>query len=119
YCLTEPKFHLNFRNANPVILLTLLIAVILNVFRHITHPWCNAALGLLNMLLKTILGTPAHSHASSSQLPSEAEHEYIPHDICTIHKKFDLEPATQTLAACVRCSCTYVPVAKGKITTYP
>ncbi|KAG8220753.1 hypothetical protein J3R82DRAFT_2173 [Butyriboletus roseoflavus] len=35
---TEPKFHLNFHYANPLVLLTMLIAVILNIFGHLTHP---------------------------------------------------------------------------------
>ncbi|KIJ05552.1 hypothetical protein PAXINDRAFT_21204 [Paxillus involutus ATCC 200175] len=48
---TEKKFHLTFHNANPTILSTLLIALILNVFGKLMRPWCNATLGLLNMLL--------------------------------------------------------------------
>ncbi|KAG1736388.1 uncharacterized protein EDB91DRAFT_1083356 [Suillus paluster] len=40
----------------PAILLTMLIALILNVFGHVTRPWCNAVLGLLNLLLETTLG---------------------------------------------------------------
>ncbi|KIK79934.1 hypothetical protein PAXRUDRAFT_767476 [Paxillus rubicundulus Ve08.2h10] len=47
---TEKKIHLTFCSANPTILLTLLITLILNVFRKFTRPWCNATLGLLNML---------------------------------------------------------------------
>ncbi|KAF8835012.1 hypothetical protein BDN67DRAFT_874095, partial [Paxillus ammoniavirescens] len=103
---TEKKFHLTFRNANPTILLMLLTALILNVFGKLTRPWCNATLGLLNMLLRTVLSTPI-------------DHEYIPRDIHAVWKKFDLEPSTRTLAVCVRCSCTYAPIAKGKLTTYP
>ena len=34
----------------------MIIALILNVFSHIIHHWCNALLGLLNLLLTTILG---------------------------------------------------------------
>ncbi|KIJ11594.1 hypothetical protein PAXINDRAFT_84261, partial [Paxillus involutus ATCC 200175] len=103
---TEKKFHLTFHNANPTILLMLLITLILNVFGKLTHPWCNATLGFLNMLLQTVLGTPIG-------------HEYIPHDICAVWKKIDLEPSTCTLAICIRCSCTYAPIAKWKLTTYP
>lgn len=72
------------------------------------------------MLLRTVLGAPTHSNSSSSPLLSDTDHAYIPHDIRAVRKKFDLEPSTQTLAACVRCSCTYAPVVKGKkIAMYP
>ncbi|KAG2054414.1 hypothetical protein BDR06DRAFT_884301, partial [Suillus hirtellus] len=73
-------FQQRFHNTNPAILLTMLIALILNVFGHITRPWCNAVLRLLNLLLETMLGK------STSQV--------IPCDICTVHKKFDLDPIT-------------------------
>ena len=66
------------------------------------------------MLLRAVLGTPTHLNNSSSLLLSDIDHGQIPHDIRTVCKKFDLEPSTQTLAACVRCSCTYAPVTKGK-----
>ncbi|KIJ09730.1 hypothetical protein PAXINDRAFT_27055, partial [Paxillus involutus ATCC 200175] len=93
---------------NPTILLTLLIALILNIFGKLTRPWCNATLGLLNMLLRTVLGTPVESHGANER-QSEIEHEYIPRDIRAVRKRFDLEPSTRTLAVCVRCSCIYAP----------
>ncbi|KAF8834817.1 hypothetical protein BDN67DRAFT_864383, partial [Paxillus ammoniavirescens] len=115
---TEKKFHLNVCNANPIILLTLLITLILNVFRHVTHPWCNATLGLLNMLLGAILGTTSEASLTKNP-PSDTQHEYIPCDIHTIHKRFNLEPSTWTHATCVKCSCTYAPIAKRNKDMYP
>ncbi|KAG2744782.1 hypothetical protein P692DRAFT_20655160, partial [Suillus brevipes Sb2] len=100
-----PNFRRRFHNANPAILLTMLIALILNVFGHVTRPWCNAVLGLLNLLLETTLGK------STSRV--------IPSDIRTICKKFDLDPITRTFATCTRCSCTYPPVTTKKKSQYP
>lgn len=83
----------------------MLIALILNVFGHVTRPWCNAVLGLLNLLLETTLG--------KSTCPT------IPSDIRTVRKKFDLDPVTQTFATCTRCSCTYPPAPTRKKSPYP
>ncbi|KAF9230555.1 hypothetical protein BU15DRAFT_69095 [Melanogaster broomeanus] len=65
-------------------LLALLITLILNIFGHVTRPWCNATLGLLNLLLGTMLGTTPEAPASAS--PSDTEHEHIPRDIHTVQK---------------------------------
>ncbi|KAG1764321.1 hypothetical protein EDD22DRAFT_740422, partial [Suillus occidentalis] len=92
---SEPHFRQRLHNANPAILLTMLIALVLNIFGHVTRPWCNAVLGLLNLLLETTLG--------KSIGPT------IPCDIRTIRKKFDLDPITQMFTTCTRCSCTYPP----------
>ncbi|KAG2336028.1 hypothetical protein BDR05DRAFT_832650, partial [Suillus weaverae] len=91
--------------ANPAILLTMLIALILNFFGHVTRPWCNAVLGLLNLLLETTLG--------------KSTGRAIPCDICTIRKKFDLDPITQMFATCTRCLCTHPPVTTRKKSPYP
>ncbi|KAG2073510.1 hypothetical protein BDR04DRAFT_1116385 [Suillus decipiens] len=101
---TEPCFKRRFLNANLTILLTMLIALILNVFGHVTRPWCNAVLGLLNLLLETTLG--------KSTGPA------IPSDIRTVRKKFDLEPITQMFATCIRCSSTYPPMATKNKSPY-
>ena len=101
---TEPNFKQRFRNANPTILLSMLIALILNVFSHVTRPWCNTVLGLLNLLLETT--------SRESNSPT------IPCDIRTVRKKFDLDPVTRIFASCTRCSCTYAP-ATTKNKPYP
>lgn len=117
----ETKFTLNFQWANPLILLTLLIAIILNVFGKLTRPWSNATLELLNLVLKTALGSPGGSNicAPLTFHQSVTEPDYIPCDICSVHKKINLEPSTRMHATCVQCSCTYPPIAKKKGTVYP
>jgi len=49
------NLHLKFCHVNPLILLSLLVTVILNIFRCLIHPWYNITLELLNLLLKTAL----------------------------------------------------------------
>jgi hypothetical protein len=117
----ETKFSLSFRRANPIILLTLLIAIILNIFGHLTRPWSNTTLELLNLMLKTTLGNPAGPNPCdrSTMQKSKTQLDYVPHDIRSVREKFDLEPSTQTHATCVRCFCTYPPIIRKKATTHP
>jgi Transposase family tnp2 len=105
-----------FNNAKPALLLAMFIALVLNILGHVTRPWCNAALGLLNLLLNTMLGNAPEGHGSEG---------WIPRDIRSVRKKFDLEAVTKTFATCARCSCTYPPTigkkspAMGKKSCYP
>ncbi|KAG2065536.1 hypothetical protein BDR04DRAFT_1161319 [Suillus decipiens] len=64
-----------FNNAKPALLLAMFIMLVLNILGHVTWPWCNAALGLLNLLLNTMLGNTPEGHGSE---------EWIPHDICSV-----------------------------------
>jgi len=82
------------------------IALVLNILGHVTQPWCNAVLELLNLLLKTMLGDASEGHNESKG--------YIPRDIRSVQKKFDLEAVTKTFATCARCSCTYPPDTREK-----
>lgn len=83
----------------------MLITIIMNILGHITRPWCNAVLGLWNLLLETTL--------RKSTGPT------IPCDIRMVQKKFDLDPVTQIFATYTRCSCTYPPTMTGKKSLYP
>ena len=93
----------------------MVIALVLNVFGHITRPWCNALLGLLNLLLTTILGDPTVEAGKSAQSGSG----YLPSDIRTVRKKFDLDPSTHTYATCPCCCCTYPPDGGRGQSVYP
>ncbi|KAG1853460.1 hypothetical protein DFJ58DRAFT_619526, partial [Suillus subalutaceus] len=86
---------------SPALLLAMFIALVLNVLGHVTRPWCNAVLELLNLLLKTTLGNASEGHYGSKG--------YIPRDIRSVQKKFDLEAITKMFATCTRCLCTYPP----------
>ncbi|KAG1893135.1 uncharacterized protein F5891DRAFT_909989, partial [Suillus fuscotomentosus] len=84
----------------PALLLAMFIALVLNILGHVTRAWCNTALGLLNLLLKTMLGNVPEGHGSEG---------WIPRDIRSVRKKFDLEAVTKTFATCARCLYTYPP----------
>ncbi|KAG1844676.1 hypothetical protein F4604DRAFT_1688992 [Suillus subluteus] len=68
----ETDHHLRrFNNAKPALLLAMFIALVLNILGHVTRPWCNAALGLLNLLLKTMLGNAPEGHGSEGWIPRD------------------------------------------------
>ena len=96
----------------------MIIALVLNIFGHITHPWCNMLLGLLNLLLTMILGDLTVEIGENTQSRG-GESVHLPSDIHTVHKKFNLNPSTHTYAMCPLCCCTYSAIEKGKWSTYP
>ena len=96
----------------------MIIALVLNVFGHITRPWCNMLLGLLNLLLTMILGDSTVEIGENTQ-SGGGESVHLPSDICTVRKKFDLNPSTHTYAMCPLCCCTYSMIEKGKQSAYP
>lgn len=93
--------------------------MILNVFGQVTRTWCNVTLGLLNLLLNTVHSVQHSPGASPTETEEYTEQKYIPNDIRSVREKFDLEPSTTTHATCVRCCCTYPPILKKKMSTYP
>ncbi|KAH7904022.1 hypothetical protein BJ138DRAFT_973152, partial [Hygrophoropsis aurantiaca] len=104
----------HLRSTNPLVVLAVFIALVLNVFGHLTRPWCNVTLRLLQMMLKTAF--------TSGKEPSQTEKLVLtnfPRDIRTVRKIFDLEAKTVVYAACPRCSCTYKPTTQDNILIYP
>ncbi|KAH7904269.1 hypothetical protein BJ138DRAFT_1019358, partial [Hygrophoropsis aurantiaca] len=100
---------------NPLLVVAAFIALVLNVFGHVTRPWCNATLGLLTVLLKAAFSV-------GKDAPSEREQLLLngfPRDIRTVRKIFDLEAKTIVYAACPRCSCTYKPDVRSGVLVYP
>ena len=99
-------------------LLPMIIVLVLNIFGHITHPWCNTLLGLLNLLLTMILRDSTVEIGENTQSRG-GESVHLPSDICTVCKKFNLNPSTHTYAMCPHCCCTYSMIEQGKQSTYP
>ena len=93
----------------------MVIILVLNIFGHITRPWCNALLGLLNLLLSTILGDLTVETGKSAQSGGG----YLPSNICMVQKKFDLDPSTHTYAIYPCCCCTYPPDGGRGWMVYP
>ncbi|KIK82129.1 hypothetical protein PAXRUDRAFT_116353, partial [Paxillus rubicundulus Ve08.2h10] len=112
---TDRHFHHRLHNANPIILLSMFVALILNVFGHVTHPWCNTTLALLNILLKRAF----HNDTHSTTMPTVQPDNVIPQDIHTVHTKFKLESITKIYTTCVRYCSTYMPDGNRKKAVYP
>ncbi|KIJ10609.1 hypothetical protein PAXINDRAFT_45471, partial [Paxillus involutus ATCC 200175] len=102
---TDRHFRHRLHNANLIVLLSMFVALILNVFGHVTRPWCNTTLALLNILLKRAFHNDTHSTTTPTVQPDNV----IPRDIRTVRTKFELEPITKIYATCIRCCCTYAP----------
>jgi len=62
-----------------------------------------------------ILGNSASDEGNGQQ----DRGNYLPNNICTVCKKFNLEPITHAYATCPKCSCIYPADKKGKLRTYP
>ncbi|KAH7906576.1 hypothetical protein BJ138DRAFT_978118, partial [Hygrophoropsis aurantiaca] len=108
-------FNHRLRSSNPLLVVAAFIVLVLNVFGHLTRPWCNVTLGLLKLLL-----TAAFSSVKDDTLDHEkALLETFPKDVRTVRKLFDLEAKTLVYATCPRCSATYKPEQKGRVLEYP
>ena len=103
------KKHL--QNKHPVTLLAAFIALILSVFGNVTRNWCNGTLRLLALLLESLFNMEDDREKKILN--------HFPRDIRTVREVFDVEPTTITYAACPKCSATYPPGKKGKISIYP
>lgn len=96
-------------------LLACLNTLILNLFGHLTHRWCNFNLKMLHTLLQEVYS------GDGRQLTAREIKilENFPHDLRTVRKAFDIEAKTLTYAACPKCSCTYAPNMQGDVAIYP
>ncbi|TDL17603.1 hypothetical protein BD410DRAFT_688256, partial [Rickenella mellea] len=101
-------------SAHPICTVSMLIAVVLNIFGHVAYRMCNMTLQMLQVLIEVALTT--------GRQPTPFEEELIhgfPKDFRTVRKRFDLDPETTTYATCPKCCSTYEPVQEGKIQVYP
>ncbi|TDL14212.1 hypothetical protein BD410DRAFT_696524, partial [Rickenella mellea] len=99
---------------SPLYLIAVFIALVLNVFGHVTRPWCNVVLRLLKKLLEYALPT------GENDLPyRNAFLKAFPLDVRAVRKTFDLEAETTIYASCPKCCCTYKPTWDGKVFVYP
>lgn len=93
------------RKAHPVIVVTMFVAVVLNVIANVSRMPCNFILRLIKHVL--------HLAAPSTTWNN------IPDDIRTARQKFDLDPVTATYATCPVCSFLYSPTEKDGHQVYP
>ena len=91
-----------------------LSVLVLNLFGHVTRPWCNITLRLLSVALK-------ESYADHRSITPREQMilNNFPTDIRTLRQAFALEAKTTVYVACPKCSCTYKPTLQGKVLVYP
>lgn len=103
------------RGIHRATLLACLNALVLNLFGHLTHRWCNFNLKMLHNILQEV-----YSEEGRQLTGREVKLlENFPHDLRTVRKAFDIEAKTETFAACPKCACTYAPKMEGVIAVYP
>jgi len=89
---------------NPITLIVMFTAVILNVMANVRQLPCNFVLRMMKQLLQLTL--------------NDSSWKDIPQDIRTTCKKFDLDPVMTTFATCLACSSLYAPTEVNGKQTY-
>lgn len=96
-------------------LLACLSVLVLNLFGHLPHRWCNFTLKMLHTLLEEV-----YSENGRALTAREIElMRNFPHDLRSVRRAFNVEAKTVTYAACPKCSCTYKPTMDGDVAIYP
>ncbi|KZT01427.1 uncharacterized protein LAESUDRAFT_622408, partial [Laetiporus sulphureus 93-53] len=109
-------FNQPFDHVNPLLLLSAFTALVLSLFRHVTHRSCNFALRMLKLIVGTAL---QQSDKRTMQEEGLLKNKNFPTDIRTIRKLFDLDPVVTVLATCPSCSSTYEPTYNAGVPIYP
>jgi hypothetical protein len=112
----EKYFHHPLRNGNPLVLISMFLVVVLNVFGHVARPSCNFALRMLKCLVQCAL------QQSDGQLTNSHEQllKDFPTDIRSVRRAFDIEPTMTIYATCPKCCFTHKPTrTKSGIDVYP
>lgn len=111
----EHCYHKDMGNTHRATLLACLNVLVLNLFGHVTHRWCNFTLKMLHNILQEAYGGDGRK-LNGREIKIL---ENFPHDLRTVRKAFDIEAKTTTYAACPKCNCTYAPLMEGDLAIYP
>ena len=109
-----PHFEHPLRNSNPLVLIAMFLALILQLIGGVSRDICNFALGALKIFTDAAL--------RSGGPPTEMEEtiaKNIPSDIRTVRRLFNLDPDVRELAACPTCSMTYEPKYSREFPSIP
>ena len=111
----EHRLHW-LNSVNPLVLIQVFLALILNVFGNVTQDWCKVVLGFAKISLDTYFGSLGRSQTSEERDAVCS----MPIDVRTVRKYFNMDPRTQTFAACPKCSSTYAPtLTEEGVPLYP
>ena len=105
------------RQSNPLVLIAIFLAFVLQVVGGLSRQMCNFTLQLLKSFTATAIGL----HGPLSQEDKELLKDF-PTDVRTVRRLFDLDPPITVYAACPTCSMTYAPTFdanSGDIPIYP
>jgi len=110
------KFYTHpLQYGNPLVVISMFLVIVLNVFGHLARPSCNFALRILKCLLQCALENDGNLTDSHKRLLKD-----FPADIRSVRKAFDIEPTITIYAACPKCCFTHKPTrTKSGIDIYP
>ncbi|KZT11553.1 uncharacterized protein LAESUDRAFT_638372, partial [Laetiporus sulphureus 93-53] len=95
---------------NPLLILSIFAALVLNLLGGVTRRSCNFALHMF----KIVVACAMQEDGRPTSKEEEALKDF-PSDIRSVQKFFDLEPAVTVFAACPNCSSTYEPSFRSGI----
>ena len=100
---------------NPLVVIAMFLALILNVFGGLSQRWSKVSLSVLKVMIQTAWST------SQRKPTAREEHllKFFPEDIRTVRKAFDMEAKTTTYATCPKCFALYEPDVQGELLVYP
>ncbi len=110
-------FQHPLRQAHPLSVVAIFIVLVLHVFGHLSHSYCNMTLRLLKIMLQASFGD-----INNDKGISKHGHRIIqsfPQDIRTVHKAFDLDADLIVYACCPKCCCLYAPEDDDGVLMYP
>jgi hypothetical protein len=99
---------------NPVIVIAMFLALILNIFSGLSQKWSKVSLSILKVMI--------HTAWTSQRQPTAREVHllrFFPEDICTVRKTFDMEAKTTVYATCPKCFTLYEPEVQEDVLVYP
>ncbi|KZT05323.1 uncharacterized protein LAESUDRAFT_619922, partial [Laetiporus sulphureus 93-53] len=99
---------------NPLLLLSIFMALILNLLRGSTRRACNFALRMLKLIIECAIQQKGAVSSDDQEILKR-----FPTDIRSVRKLFDLDPVTIVWAVCPTCSSTYEPSYQSGIPVYP
>ncbi|EIW74262.1 hypothetical protein CONPUDRAFT_17671, partial [Coniophora puteana RWD-64-598 SS2] len=107
---TERWYAEKLPGINPLVLISMFLVLVLNLFGHATRSWCNVTLALQRFLLRTAFTNPFAGQAPRELSYRESQIlQTLPADLRTVHSLFELKPRIRQYASCPSCSFLHPP----------
>lgn len=108
-------FHHPLKQSDPLVVVALFLALVLQVLGGVARKVCNLTLKLLKSFLELALGR-------DGRMLTKTDRDILAHfpsDIRTVRHLFGMDPTVVVWAACPSCSATYPPVHSSDRTPIP